>query len=657
MLRFLYAVLVVFGLSAPLAAQQDGAENTRQIAPRPLASALDASRAGRWQAAAQLASRDGPAAAAIIEWMRLSAGLGDPADVLAFLDAHPDWPGLDALRRKNEEVMTNAGFDDVLAFYRGYDPQSGAGALNLAHARIARGEAGEAEAGVVLAWRTLDLSEQEHDDFITAHAELLKPHHAARLEMALWRGLRDARQMLPLVDDETRALAEARLRLKDGGTIDEDDLPKGGATNAGITYELFIRDIDSGRSKDAIDRIMAQSDLPDGLGEPGRWAGWRRYLARAEMRAGNSDTAYRLAANHQLVDGSSYADLEWLAGYLALKYLDAPELALDHFQRFRAAVEGPISLGRAGYWLGRAQEAIGDAQAAQLSYASGGQFQTSFYGLLAAGRAGLAPDPTLAGTPPEGGWRQAGFAQTPLFRAGVLLLAAGQLSLSERFFVALAETLDEDDLRRLGHALEELDAPHLQVMVGKAAAGRGIVVPGPYYALHPMHRMDMPVPTELALAIARRESEFDAAVQSGAGAQGLMQLMPGTASDMARALGLENPRGRALNDWQFNAQLGAAYLAGLIERFDGNVVMVAAGYNAGPGRPLRWMEEMGDPRGSGEDEIVDWIEHIPFRETRNYVMRVAESLPVYRARLGKPPLPVPFGQELSGAGLRKVALD
>ncbi len=657
MLRFLCAVLVVFGLSAPLAAQQGGPRIAPQIAPRPLASALDAARAGRWQAAARLGARDGPAAAAAIVWLRLGAGLGEPAEVLAFLAAHPDWPGLDALRRENEEVMTHAGFDDVLEFYRGYRPQTGTGALNLARAQIARGEVGEAHAGVVLAWRTLDLTTQEHDDFLAAHEALLQPHHAARLEMALWRGLRDARQMLPLVDDETRALAEARLRLRDGGNIAEDDLPEGGATDAGIAYERFARDIDRGRPEAAIERIMAQSDLPGGLGEPDRWAGWRRYLARAEMRAGNAATAYRLAAHHQLVEGSNYADLEWLAGYLALKYLGAPELALDHFQRFRAAVEGPISLGRAGYWLGRAQEALGDAEAAQLSYASAGQYQTSFYGLLAAGRAGLAPDPALAGAPPAGGWRQAGFVQTPLFRAGVLLLAAGQLSLAERFFVALADTLDEDGLRRLGLALEEMDAPHLQVMIGKAAAERGIVVPGPYYPLHPMQGMDLPVPAELALAIARRESEFDTSVQSGAGAQGLMQLMPGTASDMARALGLENTRGRALNDWEFNARLGTAYLAGLIERFDGNVVMVAAGYNAGPGRPLRWIEELGDPRGGSEEEIVDWIEHIPFRETQNYVMRVAESLPVYRARLGRPPLPVPFWREISGAGLRAVALD
>lgn len=659
MVRFLLTVLVVFGLSAPAPApaQPDGDRIAHRVAPRPLASALDAARAGRWEVAARLAARDGAAAAAVIEWMRLSAGLGEPTQVLAFLAAHPDWPDLDALRRRNEEVMTRAGFDDVLAFYRDYHPRTGTGALNLARAQIARGEAGDAEAGVVLAWRTLDLSADEHDAFVAAHEALLKPHHAARLEMALWRGLRDARQMLPLVDDETRARAEARLKLKGGGDIADADLPKGGATDAGIAYERFARDIDRGRSEAAIKRIMTQSDLPGGLGEPERWAGWRRHLARAEMRAGNAATAYRLAAHHQLVEGSNYADLEWLAGYLALRHLGAPELALDHFQRFRAAVESPISLGRAGYWLGRAQEALGDAEAAQISYAFGGQFQTSFYGLLAAGRAGLAPDPALAGTPPAGGWRQAGFARTPLFTAAVLLHAAGQDRTAERFLVALAGTLDEDGLRRLGLALEEMEAPHLQVMVGKAAAERGIMVPGPYYALHPLREMDLPVPAELALAIARRESEFDASVQSGAGAQGLMQLMPGTASDMARALGLENARGRALTDWRFNARLGAAYLARLVERFDGNVIMVAAGYNAGPGRPLRWIEEMGDPRGGGEEEIVDWIEHIPFRETRNYVMRVAESLPVYRARLGKAPLPVPFGQELSGASLRVLALD
>jgi soluble lytic murein transglycosylase len=181
-----------------------------------------------------------------------------------------------------------------------------------------------------------------------------------------------------------------------------------------------------------------------------------------------------------------------------------------------------------------------------------------------------------------------------------------------------------------------------------------VIVERPYYALHPMADMDMPIPMELALAIARRESEFNHAVVSGAGAQGLMQLMPGTARDMARELGLLYVPSDVLNDWVYNARLGSAYLAGLGARFGGNIVLVSVGYNAGPGRAAQWIEEYGDPRGRDAHAIIDWIEHIPFRETQNYVMRVAESLPAYRARLGKEPLPRPFSEELAGNSVAPV---
>jgi soluble lytic murein transglycosylase len=161
---------------------------------------------------------------------------------------------------------------------------------------------------------------------------------------------------------------------------------------------------------------------------------------------------------------------------------------------------------------------------------------------------------------------------------------------------------------------------------------------------------------EMTLAIARRESEFDPVVISGAGARGLMQVMPATAKLVAQELGIlsGHQTGRLTTDWEYNAKLGANYLSSLAADFNGNVVMMAAGYNAGPRRPISWMERYGDPR-AGEVDVVDWIETIPFSETRNYVMRVTESLPVYRARLGKPALPVPFSQELTGSTLAAFA--
>ena len=634
------------------------ADTTKPQAPRPLSSALNALSGGRWDVAADLARRDGPAAEALIEWYRLRTGNGTPAEVVEFLDIHADWPGLDTLRKQSEKVIAEAPDDLIIRFYDGYRPQTGIGALSKARALLAAGRRGEAEAGLVLAWRTLDLSTEEHETFLERHGDLLEPHHVARLDMAQWRGLRDVTLMLPLVDDDKRALIET-ARMIDGARrgLDQkiDDLPKAQKADPHVAHALFNHYLDRNRGEDALAVILAQSRIKGGLGDPYRWSGWRRALARAQMRDDNAQTAYALAATHQLTEGSDYADLEWLSGYLALTYLSDAELARDHFQRFRAAVDTPISLGRAGYWIGRAQEALGDTEAAQMAYAQGAEHQTSFYGLLAAEKAGLPSDPALQGAGDFASYEGSALSRRSVTQAAIMALAADRLNLSEWFFTHIAETLDEDGLRQLASLLRDLDQPHLQVMVGKRAARRTLTLPGPYYALHPMAEMKLPVPMELALAIARRESEFDHRVASSVGAEGLMQLMPGTASDMARDQGLGYDAGRVLSDWAYNARLGSAYLAYLAGRFDGNIVMMSAGYNAGPTRPDRWIELFGDPR-RGEMDVVDWIEHIPFRETRNYVMRVAESLPVYRARLGREPHPVPFSQELTGATLR-AALD
>lgn len=641
MLRVLLMVLM---LGAPPVAAQPA--DVPRMAPRPLASALAAMQGGRWEVAARLAAREGPAAVMLIEWHRLRAGLGTPGEVLDFLSRNGHWPGIDHLRRQSERTMTHGTFDEVLGFYDGHAPQTGTGALNLARALLARGRAGEAEAGVVLAWRTLDLTRAEHDDFLLEFAPLLAAHHEARLEMALWRGLDDVADLLPLVSAAARERAETRQRVAREGAA---DLPEALARDPGIAFESFTHHL-KGAAEDAIAVLLRQSRINGGLGEPERWASWRRALARQKMRAGEAALAYELAALHQLAEGANYADLEWLAGYIALSYLDAPDLALDHFQRLRAAVAAPISLGRAGYWLGRALEAAGDAEAAQLAYADGAEHATSFYGLLAAEQAGVAVTARLSGAEAFPDWRTADFARSDLHEIATLSLRMGDIGQARRFFLHLADGLDREGIGQMGAMLEELGQPHLQVMLGKAAAERGIVVAAPYYALHPMAEMDLPAPMEWALAIARRESEFNPAVTSAAGARGLMQVMPATAREVAGGLGLAYDAGRLLDDWAYNARLGSAYLAELAARFDGNPVLISVGYNAGPGRVAAWLEDYGDPRMRDAHGVIDWIEHIPFRETRNYVMRVTESLPAYRARLGEAALPRPFTEELRGSG-------
>lgn len=637
-----------------LVALSDPVGATPVLAPRPLTGAVNAAERADWAMAARLAAKAAPEAETLVEWMRLRSGEGTAAQALAFVQRYPHWPGLARLARQSEAAFVQAPAAERLAFFRAYPPVSSGAALSFAEALMGAGERGEAEATLVMAWRSLEMDSAQQAAYLARYESLLAPHHAARLDMALWRGLSgEVRRMLPLVSAPQRALASARQGLRAGAPDPEAliaKVPVALRGHPGLAYEVFLWHYHRGSKARAI-ALMIESSAAGNLGEPLRWAGWRRSLVRQIMREGDAQTAYALSRDHGLFEGSSFADLEWLAGYLALRKLGDPARALQHFERMREAVESPISLGRAGFWKGEALERLGRSDAARAAYAAGGQHQTSFYGLLAAERAGAGSDVALKGAEYFPAWQQAAFAQSDLARIVELAVKNNMLSLAEQFILALAEGADRTTLGQLGNFATDLGAPHLAVMLGKEAAGRGIVLPAHYYALHPMQEMALPVPMEMALAIARRESEFDPGVASGAGALGLMQVMPATAKEVAEGLGLGFEQSRILNDWRYNAELGAAYLATLSERYDGNVVMISAAYNAGPSRPDRWMRERGDPR-QGEMDVVDWIEHIPFNETRNYVMRVAESLPVYRARLGKPAHPVPFSKELVGTTLR-----
>ena len=620
--------------------------------PRPLARALNYARSGQWQQAREAAAEDGPVALDVVEWHRLREGRGSPTEVLLFLRRNGDWPGLPYMRRKSEPSFLTASPNEITAFFAENPPQSAAGALALAKTKTGEAAALTAIAG----WRSYPMTSALQEQYLDAFGDALKPHHAARLDRMLWDGAKiSARRMLPLVSDTVRLVAEARLAYMDrAGDVAArfEAVPETLRASPGLRHARFDWMMSKRQRDDALKLMREASENAAALGEPSAWASRRRQLVREEMRSGRFADAYALAAPHHLTDGTPYSDLEWLAGYLSLR-LDEPARALEHFDRLDANVASPISKGRAGYWRGRAYEALGQKDQAKAAYAEGARFQTSFYGLLAAERGGVAPNPALSGDEGFPNWRDAQFRQSSVFNAAVLLLAADEMTLAERFLTHLTESLDRVQIGQLGALLEVLEQPHIQVMVGKRAAQAGLEVTGPYFALHPVAEMPHPVPTELVLSISRRESEFDPVVISGAGARGLMQLMPGTARDVSGQIGLPYGRDRLLSDYTYNARLGAAYLEGLAKRFDGNVVMMSAGYNAGPGRPIQWIERFGDPRKGGID-VVDWIEMIPFNETRNYVMRVAESLPVYRARLGKDPHPVPFSQELVGSTLLPV---
>ncbi len=642
--RSLVAALAALVLAMPGPLRADGAA---------VRAALAAVRAGEWEAALAAARPAGEVARDIVEWHRLREGDAAWDDYRAFLGRRPDWPGLPLLVEKGEEAIPRAAdADAVIAFFGDRMPATGTGALRLAGAYRDKGLSGDAEAIVVASWLTLLFRGGEQAALLADWGATLAPYHDARLEMLLWRGAAaNARAMFPLVGADRVRLAEARIGLREqlagvDGLIER--VPAALQGDAGLAYERFNWRFRKGRNADAVALALERSTGEAALGDPAAWGAARAALVRWAMREGRAAEAYRLAARHHMAEGPDYADLEWLAGFIALRMLDDPQAALRHFRAFRVAVATPISLGRAGYWEGRALEALGDAEGAQLAYEFGGEHQTSFYGLLAAEKAGLPMDGVLAtGGREFPSWRDSSFAGSSVLAAALALQEAGDRLLATRFFLHLAEGLDAIALGQLSDLALELGEPYTAVAIAKQAAERNVILPRAYFPLTDLAEGDFGVPTELVLSIARRESEFNPAVVSSAGARGLMQVMPGTAQDMARALGVGYDRARLTTDPAYNARLGAGYLRRLIDEFGAQWILVAAGYNAGPGRPRAWVADRGHPASESVD-AVDWIEMIPFTETRNYVMRVTESLPVYRARLSGQVEPIRFSAELKG---------
>ncbi len=633
------ALVLAFALQAPpLAADTTQAMRT----------ALEVARNGDWDGALAVApagvGRD------FIDWQRLRAGDGRLGDYEDFLLRRADWPGLALLREKGEVAVARS--DDparIIRWFAASPPQTAAGAVVYVGALLSSGRAADAETEAMRAWAELSFTPEDEAALTALAPEAVSYVHELRLEMLLWSGQMDqASRMLDRVPEDVRALARARIALQNeekGVTALIDAVPKTRAGDAGLAFDRFIWRMRRDLYDEALPLILERSASAETLGRPNAWGPRRAILTRWLMRQGRPAEAYRVAANHHMTAGADYADLEFLAGFIALRRLNDPVTAKGHFERLLAGVSTPISVARGHYWLARAIEASGaDATA---SYQAAARHQTAYYGLLAAERLGLTLDAGLLESKRAPDWKGAAFAQSSVLEATRLLLQVGDLPQARRFLLHLAESQDATGLAQMADMVVDWNQPNLAVLLGKAAAERGIILPAAYYPVPDFVPDGLSVSRALALAIARRESEFDPAARSTADARGLMQVLPGTAKLMATKLGVPHEASKLTSDPAHNVKMGAAYLAEMIGEFGPSIALVAAGYNAGPGRPRRWIEEFGDPRRPDVD-VVDWVESIPFGETRTYVMRVVEGVVIYRAKLKGTPGPVRVSDELKG---------
>jgi len=631
--RFLVILLPFLPMLAP-PAQAELSSGDRQT----YREAFQAARTGDWAAAGRLADKaqDG-LLAKVLWWLNLTRdGSGASfSDISGFIAANPDWPSGQILRQHAEESTVGVPDKTLSDWYDRFPPVTAAGKLRQAQIWIDAGRVDDGNARIRDVWIKSDLTVFEEKTLLQRyHGVLRQQDHIARLDRLLWDGKSEAaRRMFPYVSSDWRLLAEARLKLAHLSRGFEKALaavPPSLQDNAGLLYErMRWRD----RKGHADEAVAILDHAPEDLVQPLAWANERQSLGRYALTTGDVQLAYRLAARHGLTGGPMYAELEFLAGWIALRFLHEPDRAYNHFVGLYEVVKLPVSVARASYWAGRAADAMGYDQLAATWYRTAAEHVTTYYGQLAATALGEPQFARAVDEPAPTPAESDAFENQELVKVLHELAEIGAAEYMRPFVLRLSDLAKSPgEHALLAHLTLQLDRPDLAITVAKKASYAGVVLLAEGYPLSelpPGGSVEHP----LVLAMTRQESAFDRGAVSSAGALGLMQVMPATAKHIARTLRIRFDRHKLTTDRHYNVTIGRAYLDGLLGDFSGSYVLAIAAYNAGPNRVRQWIRDYGDPRSKDVD-VIDWIESIPIGETRNYVQRVLENLQLYRLRMG-----------------------
>jgi soluble lytic murein transglycosylase len=595
----------------------------------------------------------------MVDWATFRNGAGTAREIRSFISTHPDWPDQAMLTQRMEEQLFLGGgaADEIKAFFKSAPPKTAAGDAAMASALLAEGDQAAAKAYASKAWRSHELAASLEAGFLTRLQSLLTPaDHKWRLDRILiddsrWAADRTARagaayRLLPLLSEPERKKAEARIAVYLRGTNASPliaALPSDAATSPvadwGFAHSLAQWHRRSKRHEAAW-KILKGVPVDPAL-TPNLDAWWeeRRAGAYEALKQGKAQIAYDLVAKPGPLSVNPLKDATFLAGWIALRHLNDPKRAVVHLTQFEKAADGPLSRAKAAYWMASAAEATGKTDVALAQRKLATQQTDTFYGMLA--RQHLDPKAqSITIEPPQApsADQVARFNANPVVRAAVLARKSGlDAAVTKTMFNHLRTLMpSEGEVALVAHLADATGDPQMSLRIAKAAIARGQNLLYYAYPLRPMppyQALRQPPEPAFMLSIARQESEFNAATLSGAGARGLLQVMPITANHVCKDYKLTCEIPRLMTDKSYNAMMASAYIADRMDEFRGSYVLTLAGYNAGPGRTRQWIREFGDPR-DGTIDPVDWIHRIPFEETREYVQKVLANIQMYRARLG-----------------------
>ena len=579
--------------------------------------------------------------AKIAAWERLTryGSVENYAELAQFIRQNPHWPKIWLLEKKAEKAMPyNASTAQVIAWFDDYPPKTAKGLDQYISALVVQGRKAEAQNMMRKWWADIDLSRDEQRDLYRKYGRMInREAHTRRLDTLLFsKQYSNARAIANVLGGGFPALTEARIALASQSSNANALLakvPSNLQNDPGLLYERLHWRRENKLNSGAVE-ILNRAPAANRIQNPKDWWRERHIIIRRLIEEKKYRGAYILASQHRQTEGFPYAQAEWVAGWLALGFVNEPRKAYEHFSNLYKNVSTPVSKARGAYWAGRAAEKVGNTKIANQSYAIAAKFQTVYYGQLAGAKLGIKESLPNAAPPILSLKDRQSFENDELIRTAQYFDASNRKNEASLFLSAFTNANETPKAYRF--AAEKAIAMgrnYDAVQISKKATAKGLFLTAQSYPvitnqLRSIHNVEW----ALIHGLIRQESVFDVNAQSHAGARGLMQLMPATASETARKIGVSHNADWLTSRPSHNILLGSAYLNQMLTRFGGSYPLAIAAYNAGPGRVDRWLVTFGDPR-RGDINWIDWIELIPIYETRNYVQRVMEAVYVYRLRL------------------------
>ncbi|MDE2447064.1 MAG: lytic transglycosylase domain-containing protein [Alphaproteobacteria bacterium] len=624
--------------------------NPALAAPSGLAvQAVQRALSGDFTAAGTMAAQSGDAAAVKLVELLFLRDNGTKAGykrILDFLNAAPKWPLTETLLKRAEQALfeNNQDAQTVLGYFASRQPLTAYGMLALARSQFASGDASKAKAWLRKAWGESAVDAALEQKVIAEFGgKLSAADHQYRFSRLVFAQQANAaiRNAKRLGGDYVSAAyaAQALINGQSSGEAKYNSLSSTGKSNMGVKFALaryYRKQEKYGKARALLASIPSDSVA---MGDSEAWWTERKIVTLHSVGPNHADSwnaAYKIARNHGCTNVDNAVEGEFMAGWVALRYLKKPAVALTHFTKLQQLAPTRTEKARAAYWIGRTYLAIGDKATAKLAFKDGAQYTTVYYGQLSREQIGLGNKPEEITGGGSSAAAQARIEQDEVIRAFRIMAQAGTKNQLNIFLWSLANRFKSvDDMNAVANVVQTVAGTSWALRFAKAAGQRGIDIDSwsyPVRGLPNWQQIGKPIEKSLVFALSRQESEFDPNAGSSVGAQGLMQLMPGTARLVARQYKLSFKPSSLKSDPSYNVKLGAAHLADLVDEFNGSYILTLVAYNAGPRRSREWLDEYGDPRG-GQVDAVDWVECIPFNETRQYVQKVMQNLHVYRSRL------------------------